>query len=94
MSAASDLIEQMERETGQRVDSNGGDNMAMAGLFGLVARAMGKSRHDPRDDVAAGVVIRHQISPEGQAELAAEQLMAEMLAGGVSPDDLAALFGK
>ena len=54
MSEASDLIERMERETGQRIDSNDGDNMAMAGLFGALARAMGKSSHDARDDFAAG----------------------------------------
>ena len=61
MSEASDLIERMEKETGQRIDDNGGDNFAMAGLLGAMVREMGKSpkSYKERDDVAAGVVIKH-----------------------------------
>jgi hypothetical protein len=59
MSTANDLIERMERETGQRIDDNGGDNFAMIGLIGAMAREMGKSSHRPHDDVAAGVVVKH-----------------------------------
>ena len=95
MSAASDLIERMERETGQRIDDNGGDNLAMAGLFGAIARAMGKTPPSYRecDDVAAGVVIRHQMSPEYEQEQKSNEMMANMLAGGMSPDDLKAFLG-
>lgn len=90
---ARDLIERLERETGQRVDDNGGDNFAMAGLFGALARAMGQSNHQPRDDVAAGVLIRHQMTPEYEAEQRSKRMMAEMLAHGVSPDGLKGLMG-
>ena len=93
MSEASDLIERMERETGQRVDSNGGDNMAIAGLFGSMAREMGGSRHAKRDDVAAGVVIRHQMSPEGKAEQGQKEMLACILTDGVSPDTLKDIMG-
>lgn len=55
-----DIIERLERETGQRFDANEGDNATMAGLFGLLARALGTSTHDARDDAAAGYLIRHQ----------------------------------
>lgn len=70
MSEANDLIDRLERETGRRIDDNDGDNLAMAGLFGAISRLMGKSppSYTERDDVAAGVVIRHQMSPEGQQE--------------------------
>ena len=43
MSAASDLIERLEAETGQRIDDNDGDNLAMAGLLGVMSRLMGYS---------------------------------------------------
>lgn len=92
--SASDIIERFERETGQRFDANGGDNATMAGLFGMLARAQGKSSHDKRDDVAAGYLIRHQGTPEYKQEQEARALMAEMLRQGLSPDDLGALFGK
>ena len=66
MSAASDLIERMEAETGQRIDDNDGDNLAMAGLLGAMSRIMGQSppTYRERDDVAAGVLIKHQMSPD------------------------------
>jgi hypothetical protein len=89
MSTASDLIERMERETGQRVDDDG--SMAMAGLFGALARAMGQSSHRERDDVAAGVVIRHQMTPEYQQEQEGKTLLATMLSAGLSPDDVKSL---
>lgn len=93
MSAASDLIERMEQETGSRIDSNNGDNLAIAGLLGALARIMGKSSHDERDDVAAGVVIRHQMTPEYKLEQESERMMAAMLAVGMSPDDINDLLG-
>lgn len=94
MSAASDLIEQMERETGQRVDDNNGDNFAVAGLFGALARALGQSprSYAERDDVAAGIVIRHQMSPRGQAEREHSAMLARLLGAGMSPDDIRELL--
>jgi hypothetical protein len=95
MSEASDLIERMERETGQRVDDNGGDNMAVAGLIGALARMMGKtpSTYTERDDVAAGVLIKHQASPAYKREQESKEIMVAMLMGGLSPDDLKNIFG-
>ena len=87
------LIERMEQETGQRWDSNGGDNAALDGIFGACARALGKSGHDERDDVAAGVLIRHQTTPEYKKEQRANELMTDLLMSGVSPDDLKAVMG-
>lgn len=95
MSAASDLIERMETETDQRIDSNDGDNNAMAGLFGAMSRLMGQSPtgYTEQDDIAAGILIKHQISPEGQCEKEGEEMIASMLACGLSPDDIKGLCG-
>lgn len=94
MSEASELIERMERETGQRIDENDGDNLALAGLFGAIARITGKSSHDARDDVPAGVVAKHQISPAGQREKKSDGILAMMLLSGLSPDEIRHLTGN
>ena len=94
MSAASDLIERLEAETGQRVDDNDGDNLAMAGLFGAVSRALGQSppSYRERDDVAAGLLIRHQMTPEYRRERESKRMLAELLAAGLSPDEINVLM--
>ena len=94
MSKASDLIERLENETGQRIDDDG-DNLAMAGLFGAMSRLMGQSpsTYQECDDVAAGILIKHQMSPEGQKEQASKDMLAQMLRSGMSPDDIKSLTG-
>jgi hypothetical protein len=89
--SAAELIDRMERETGSRVDANNGDNPAIAGLFGALARALGQSQHREQDDVAAGVLIRHQMTPAFAEEQRWESMMTSALAAGVSPDDFHAL---
>ena len=93
--SASDLIERLETETGQRIDDNDGDNTAMAGLLGAMSRLLGQSppSYRERDDVAAGILIKHQMSPEGQREQQDRKMLAEMLTAGMSPDDVKALLG-
>lgn len=86
MSAASDLIERLERETGQRVDDPG--SMAMIGLLGAAVRLL---RHAPHrctehDDVALGIVVQHRMSPAYAREQQANDLLAEMLVSGISPE--------
>ena len=95
MSAESDLIERMEKETGRRIDDNDGDNLAMAGLFGAMSRLMGQSppTYQERDDVAAGALIKHQMSPEGQREKVSREMLAGMLKNGMSLDDIKTLMG-
>ncbi len=98
MSEASDLIERMERETGQRIDDNDGDNNAMAGLFGAMARMMGKTAHtnyanDPKMDVPVGMYLKATNTPEHKAREQSNAMLANMLCAGVSPDDLKALLG-
>jgi len=85
MSTASDLINRMEAECHCRIDDDDGDNFAMMALFGAMARELGKSSHSPQDDVAAGVVITHQMTPEYAEEQARAELMAKMLAAGLPP---------
>lgn len=88
MSAASDLIARLEAETGQRVDDNNGDNNAMAGLFGALSRIMGLSlpSYRERDDVVAGLLIQHQMSEQGQRKQESKEMLAKMLAAGLSSD--------
>ncbi len=95
MSASSELIERMEKETGQRIDDNGGDNNAMASLMGAMSRALGQSpaSYTERDDVVAGLLIRHQMTPEYKQEQESKRMMAQMLAGGMSPDEVKGMMG-
>ena len=85
----------MEAETGQRIDDNGGDNNAMAGLFGAMSRLMGQSpaSYTKRDDVAAGLLIKHHASPGHKREQEGKAMLGEMLSNGMSPDDIKGLFG-
>ena len=95
MSKASDLIQRLEDETGHRVDENGFDNPTMAGLFGALMRQMGKtpSSYTERDDVAVGLLVRHQMTSEYQREQQSKRMMAELLMAGISPDDVVAIVG-
>jgi len=95
MSAANDLIERLERETGQRIDDNDGDNNAMAGLLGAMSRLMGESppNYTSHEDVAAGILIQHQMSPEYKREQQGEKLVANMLMSGMSPDLVKSFLG-
>jgi hypothetical protein len=95
MMDANDLIERLEKETGQRIDDNDGDNLAMAGLFGAMSRLLGQSppSYTERDDVAAGLVLRHRMTQEYKREQEAKEILASLLAGGMSPDDAKALLG-
>lgn len=63
MSEADDLIERFECETGQRVDDE--HSLALAGLFGAVARLMGTNSHEERDDVAVGICLLDAMLQEG-----------------------------
>ena len=94
MSAANDLIERVEMETGVRVDDNY-DNSALAGLFGALSRMMGQSPASYRkcDDFAAGNTILYQMSPEYKRKQESHKMLGELLAGGVSPDAVNGLLG-
>jgi hypothetical protein len=93
MTAASDLIERLEAETGQRIDDD--NSLAMAGLFGAMSRLLGQSppAYRARDDVVAGLLIRHQMTPEYQRQKEADRLLAALLVSGVSPDDVKDICG-
>ena len=67
----------------------------MAGLLGAMSRLMGQSpaSYTEHEDVAAGLLIKHQMSPEHAREQASKEMIVEMLAGGMSPDDVKALLG-
>ena len=98
MSESNDLIERMERETGQRIDDNDGNNNAMAGCIGAIARLMGKTAHtnyadDPNMDVPVGMYLKATSTPEYKARERSNEMLASMLVAGVSPDDLKALMG-
>lgn len=94
MSTANDLIEKMEAETGQRIDDEG-DNLAMAGLFGAISRLMGLSPsiYTERDDMAAGLLVLHQMSPEYEDKQRSNTILTNMLRVCLSPDEVKGFFG-
>lgn len=68
----------------------------MTGLFGAVAQALQGTQYRGdlvSNDIAAGTLVRHQMSPEYQREQEARQMMADLLLAGLSPDDLKSLSG-
>ena len=89
---ATDLITRLEQETNCRVDDNGFDNPAIAGLFGAIARELGQSQHRKHDDVAAGYVIKHRMTPEYHQKAQADALLATLLSSGISPDEMKTLI--
>lgn len=62
--------------------------MAMIGLLGAAVRLLGKSPHgcDERDDVAVGLVVQHRMSSEYTRTQQANDMLAEMLVSGISPE--------
>jgi len=91
------LIEQIEDATGTRWDDP--DNpAALYSLLGAVAREMGKNPHGPRDDYAVGLSIAFQVeaglSREAARKRAADQMVVDMLMGGVLFDTLGALLNE
>lgn len=86
MSKASDLIERAERESGARFDDPDNPN-AMNILLGALAREMGKSSHDARDDMAAGIIIRDLIE-NGEAKRRADNALISLMLMGLPPDAL------
>lgn len=90
MSAADDLIERAEREGVRRWDDP--NSNALAILFGALAREMGMSRFDARDDFAVGTLLMDE-SKNGDARRQADDAMLAMMRLGLSPDDIRALTG-
>lgn len=90
---AGHLIEAHEAYQDARWDQN--DNV-LTGIAGAIAQAIAGVSYsgDPvGNDIAAGTIARHQMSPEGQKEQATNEMIAAMLAGGMSPDDIKSLLG-
>jgi hypothetical protein len=91
MGLANDLIERAEREGGGRWDDP--NSNALAVLFGALAREMGVSRFQERDDMAVGLLIQDDIV-HGDAKRAAVRALLALLDLGIGPDDIAALKGR
>jgi hypothetical protein len=85
MSNADDLITRAEALAGCRWDDPTNPN-ALYAIMGALAREMGRNPHGPKDDVVAGMLL--------MAEPKDNSGLAMALAMGLSPDDIAALFGK
>jgi hypothetical protein len=96
MSAASDFIEEIERRTKERIESNNGDNFAIIGVLGAISREMGASppSYSKEQDIAAGLLIQRKSSPEGLREQRAKEIMADLLVAGVDPKTASILSGK
>lgn len=91
------LIEAHEVQAGKRYD-DGPD--AMTGILGAVAMALAGRSYGSSgsgrvgDEIAAGHLVRFDISPEGQAQKASDNALASLLAGGMEPSVLASLSGR
>ena len=84
------LIEQIEEQTGKRWDDPSG--LPLAQLIGAVAREMGTSRFDERDDLAVGVLLRDQFINGERRRRSDEALLAMIDLFG--PETTANLFCK
>ena len=87
------VIEAHEAYQDERYENS---DSVMTGLFGAISQALQGTQYggDPvGNDLAAGVVIRHRMSPECQREQEAKQMLAGLLVGGLSPDDLKSFLG-
>jgi hypothetical protein len=87
------IIEAHEAYQDERYEDS---DSVMTGLFGAMAQALQGTRYggDPvGNDIAAGTLVRHRMSPEYQRELEAKQMMAGLLLAGLSPDDLKEILG-
>lgn len=91
MSAASDLIERAERESGKRWDEPGSNAIAI--LMGALSRELGQHNFSERDDMAAGILIQDDIV-NGKTKRQSRDTLVALLGLGLSPDDVAKLNGK
>jgi hypothetical protein len=81
------IIEKIEEQTGQRYDSNDGDNDTMTTLYGMLAIALsGNDVYKESDAFPVGVYLKHQMSPEGNAEREAGRHLKNLILSGLSPD--------
>jgi hypothetical protein len=67
----------------------------MTGLFGAIGQALQGTNYSGNkvgNDIAAGTIVRHQMSPEGQREKEANEMLRGFLLAGLSPDDIGSLL--
>lgn len=83
------LIEQIEERTGKRWNDSSG--LPLAQLVGAVAREMGVSKFEERDDIAVGILLQDQFI-NGKGRLSDEALSAMIDLFG--PDATANLYCK
>lgn len=88
MDEATKLIERAEKESGCLFDENGMNNMAMCTILGAISRKMGISpkSYDQRQDMAAGIEIRHKMTPENIERERSMNMFAHLISGGMDPD--------
>ena len=83
------LIEQIEEKTGKRWDDPSG--LPPAQLIGAIAREMGASKFEGRNDIAVGILLQDQFI-NGKGRLSDEALSAMVDLFG--PDATANLYCK
>lgn len=87
------VIEAHEAYQDERYEDS---DSVVTGLFGVMAQALQGTRYGGDlmgNDIVAGILVRHQMSPEYQREQEAGQMMADLLLAGLSPDDLKSFSG-
>lgn len=84
------LIEQIEEKTGKRWDDPSG--LPLAQLIGAVAREMGASKFEERDDLAVGILLQDEFINGERRRRSDEALLAMIDLFG--PDATANLYCK
>jgi hypothetical protein len=90
-SAATNLIEEIERQTGNRIDANDYNNNGMTMLLGAMAGILEGTRTSYRDDYARGVVAQYHLSAEYKQKQIADQMLGDLLMNGFAPDDICSI---
>lgn len=84
------LIEKIEQETGKRWDDPSG--LPLAQLVGAVAREMGVSKFEERDDLAVGILLQDEFV-NGESNRQTERALLAMI-DLFGPSGTAQLFCK
>ena len=84
------LIEKIEQETGKRWDDPSG--LPLAQLIGAVAREMGVSKFEERDDLAVGILLQDELV-NGESRRRSDEALLAMI-DLLGPSGMAQLFCK
>ncbi|MFT7565655.1 MAG: hypothetical protein ACI8V7_000669 [Candidatus Paceibacteria bacterium] len=92
------IIESHEVQANAWHDDEGG--AAITGIMGAIAMALAgrdygsTGSNQVGDEIAVGLIKRHEMSPAGERERRSDATLLAMLQMGMSPDDISKLDGS